>query len=307
MSIFNKTYSFTIDSFNESSLISYGLFKNGLFVRKQYPVGTFIHKIQSFDLNVENSASVCQDKFIMSLPKIPAELFYSIVKFFKQIALTIQSEVYVSIFFNKKTNNYFLYVPEQTVSKTSVKFNNNTKMLNNPNYVLVADFHSHYHYNAFVSNTDYSDETASRLFGIIGNLNKNNFSYVFRAATNKYEIKINLEDCFDFQNKSEEELYSISTYDINFDKVKNKIIQKSDVLKDQFIVNTEEITLLNNFKEINNYFKPYDVLSYDLKFIENKKNITEKEIENLVQSLNLFLSQYSSKDFTIDIKTSVPG
>ena len=93
---------------------------------------------------------------------------------------------------------------------------------------------------------------------------------------------------------------------LNCKKVKNKIIQKSDVLKKQSAVNTEEIALLNNFNKINNHFKPYAILSYDLKSIENKKNITDKDIENLVQSLNLFLSQYSSKDFTIDIKTNVP-
>jgi len=307
MSIFNKTYNFNIDSFDNSSLISYGLFKNGLFIKKQYPVGTFIHKVKSFELNVENATSVCEDKFIMSLPKIPAELFYSIIKFFKEVALTIKSEVYVSVFFNKLTQKYFLYVPQQEVSGASVTFTNNSKMLNNSNYILVADFHSHCYFNAFVSSTDYKDETASRLFGIIGNLDKTKYSYVFRAATNKHEIKISLEDCFDFQNKSEEELYSISTYDINFDKVKNKIIQKSDVLKKQSAVNTEEVMLLNNFNKINNHFKPYAILSYDLKSIENKKNITDKDIENLVQSLNLFLSQYSSKDFTIDIKTNVPG
>ena len=306
MSIFNKTYSFTIDSFNNSSLISYGLFKNGIFVRKQYPVGTFIHKVKSFDLNVENSTSVCEDKFIMSLPKIPAELFYSIVKFFKQIALTIKSEVYVSVFFNKKTNSYFLYVPEQVVSGASVTFNNNSKMLNNPNYVLVADFHSHCYFNAFVSNTDYADETASRLFGIIGNLDKDNFSYVFRAATNKHEIKINLEDCFDFQNKSEEELYSISTYDINFDKVKNKIVQKQNIVKSSkknIILNnisTEDIIFDQTNIKIKS-FTPYEILTYDLKYIEKKKNITEKDIDNLIRSLNLFIAQYSEKEITIDI------
>lgn len=305
MSIFNKTYSFTIDSFNDSSLISYGLFKNGIFVRKQYPVGTFIHKVKSFDLNVENSTSVCEDKFIMSLPKIPAELFYSIVKFFKQIALTIKSEVYVSVFFNKKTNNYFLYVPEQVVSGASVKFNNNSKMLNNPNYVLVADFHSHCYFNAFVSNTDYADETASRLFGIIGNLDKDKFSYVFRAATNKYEIKVDLQDCFDFKNKTVEELYNISTYDINFDRVKNKIVQKQNIVK-----SSKKNSIVNNistdiiFDQTNmkiKSFTPYEILTYDLKHIEKKKNITEKDIDNLIQSLNLFIAQYSEKEITIDI------
>lgn len=306
MSIFNKTYSFTIDSFNNSSLISYGLFKNGIFVRKQYPVGTFIHKVKSFDLNVENSTSVCEDKFIMSLPKIPAELFYSIVKFFKEVALTIKSEVYVSVFFNKLTQKYFLYVPQQEVSGASVTFNNNSKMLNNPNYVLVADFHSHCYFNAFVSNTDYADETASRLFGIIGNLDKDNFSYVFRAATNKYEIKVDLQDCFDFKNKTVEELYNISTYDINFDKVKNKIVQKQNIVKSSkknIILNnisTEDIIFDQTNIKIKS-FTPYEILTYDLKYIEKKKNITEKDIDNLIQSLNLFIAQYSEKEITIDI------
>lgn len=306
MSIFNKTYSFTIDSFNNSSLISYGLFKNGIFIRKQYPVGTFIHKVKSFELNVENATSVCEDKFIMSLPKIPAELFYSIIKFFKEVALTIKSEVYVSVFFNKLTQKYFLYVPQQEVSGASVTFNNNSKMLNNPNYVLVADFHSHCYFNAFVSNTDYADETASRLFGIIGNLDKDNFSYVFRAATNKYEIKVDLQDCFDFKNKTVEELYNISTYDINFDKVKNKIVQKQNIVKSSkknIILNnisTEDIIFDQTNIKIKS-FTPYEILTYDLKYIEKKKNITEKDIDNLIQSLNLFIAQYSEKEITIDI------
>lgn len=314
MSIFDKTYSFTLDSFNDNSLISYGLFKNGVFIKKQYPVGTFIHKHSSFDLNIGNASTTCKDQFILNLPKMPGEIFYSLIKFFRQVAETIKSEVYASIYFNKEIKDYFIYVPTQQVSGSSVKFTNDSEMLNNSNLILVADFHSHCYFNAFISTTDYNDETASRLFGIIGNLDKDEVSYVFRAATNKHEISVELEDCFDFESKDFDTLFDSTQYDVNYEEVKNKItpyvIPTPKVASNNSKAKTVGLDLDDFLLDFNTpgnplYYKPIDVLFYDLKEIEKHKKLTSKNVEDLTESLTAFIKQYHNKEVKIVIDSNI--
>ena len=55
----------------------------------------------------------------------------------------MKSEVYTSIYWDKIKKDYFIHIPKQKVSGASVTFENEPEMLNNPDYTIVMDIHSH--------------------------------------------------------------------------------------------------------------------------------------------------------------------
>lgn len=118
-----------------------GLFANGIWQKRKLPVGTFIAKLQDVDGKALGLTKTCAFDFEFALPKMPITVLTEIHKLYSTVSKKMKSEVYVTVFWDKVKEDYFLYVPKQTVSGAQVNFENNTEMLNNPDYICVMDSH----------------------------------------------------------------------------------------------------------------------------------------------------------------------
>ena len=142
MNIFNTTVGISIGSFSSDVDEAHGLFKNGIFKKTKNQIGTFTHKVAETpdNLGVEE---VCEVAFVRdeTIPKLPYQLFQSILKFYKDVYTDIKSEVYTLVVWDKEDKDFFIHVPEQEVSGATVKYTNNVEIYNNPRYLVYCDFH----------------------------------------------------------------------------------------------------------------------------------------------------------------------
>lgn len=109
--------------------------------------------------------------FRMKLPKIPVDLIQQTIAFFRNyIHKDNVVEVMVNLLWDRQDKKYAIYVPEQVVSKTSIKAA--PSEFDEGRYLHVADIHSHNTMPAKFSATDNEDELATRLYIIIGKLDR---------------------------------------------------------------------------------------------------------------------------------------
>lgn len=110
--------------------------------------------------------------FVPALPLIPMDLTMKIVSFFRHFTQNgADNEVLVNVYWDKQNGEYIADVPEQTVSKASV----NSKIsgeYDNERYIHYMDIHSHNSMKAFFSAVDDNDERATRLYTVVGRLDK---------------------------------------------------------------------------------------------------------------------------------------
>lgn len=144
MNIFNTTSGVSIGSLASDVDDAYGLFKNGLFKKTKNSIGTFVHKVSDIPdtMGIEETCEISFERD-ESIPKIPYQIFQSILKFYKDVYKDIKSEVYTLIVWDKVNKDFFIHVPHQEVSGATVKYTNNVEIYNNPDYLVYCDFHSH--------------------------------------------------------------------------------------------------------------------------------------------------------------------
>ena len=148
--------------------------------------------------NTENN------KLIYHLPKVPFHLFKEIIYFFWDVYVFKGTEAAVQLYYNKKDNEYEIYIPEQEVTKTHVTFKRDIRRETDSNLILAAEIHSHGNYGAFWSAEDDREEVAHRIYGVIGDLKS--FSYdkkhiKVRGATGGYHVVVNPNEIFEFPLK----------------------------------------------------------------------------------------------------------
>lgn len=225
MSLFASLSDIQLDSFKEDSTKKFNnaLFANGLWQQRKEPVGTFTIKVEDIDGSKYGLKNKCEFDFESALPKIPAVIFFNILQFYREIYVKMKSEVYVSIYWDKVKQDYFLYVPKQKVSGAVVVFENDTEMLNNPDIFIVMDNHSHNVMNAFWSGQDIKDQAGSRLFGVIGKINDEAPQYLLTAGANRQEKQLDFDEVFD---RTVDKLHEDSDYSLPanaFDQVTEQV------------------------------------------------------------------------------------
>ena len=129
-------------------------------------IGTFIAKAESISI-----LGKVKSGFIPALPKIPYELLEQITAFFKSfVNANKELEALVYIYWSFAENEYKVCVPEQMVSKMSV--DTTLPDIEDDDHILVMEVHSHNTMPAIFSSTDDKDEKATRLYTVIGRLDK---------------------------------------------------------------------------------------------------------------------------------------
>ena len=106
--------------------------------------------------------------FRLELPKIPMELLYSIISFFRHVSQRHHAEALVKIFFDREKRRYVLHAPKQKVDAMGVE--TVEKKPHPPHLVPVMDIHSHHNMEAKFSPVDDADEKRDLLYGVVGRL-----------------------------------------------------------------------------------------------------------------------------------------
>ena len=129
-------------------------------------IGIFIAEADSVSLFSKVRAG-----FIPALPKIPYSILLEIIAFFKTfVTEKSENEAMANIYWSFEEEKYRVHVPKQTVTKASV--DTNLPDIDEEKFLLVMEVHSHNTMGAVFSRTDDKDEIATRLYTVIGRLDK---------------------------------------------------------------------------------------------------------------------------------------
>ena len=143
-------------------------------------------------------------KFVMSLPKIPMFLLYQVISFFRAISRKAKLEVLVHLVYDTEIQKYNVIVPTQKVTNVSV----DSKTEEYPDHIIhVMDIHSHNVMSAKFSSIDDNDEKVTRLYGVVGRLDKAMPDISLRASNAGKFIELNSEEIFDFESTYPEEWF----------------------------------------------------------------------------------------------------
>ena len=143
--------------------------QNGqIYEMRRNEIGTFIapsSKIVELDM--------VRAGFQMNLPRLPAAKLAEIISFFRRVCVTHDHcmEALVNVYWNRVEQEYILHVPAQQATAVSVE----TDLSDRPDenrYLLVMEVHSHNMMAARFSRTDDADEQATRLYMVIGRLDR---------------------------------------------------------------------------------------------------------------------------------------
>lgn len=223
---------------------------NGIFKLTENAIGSFVQKVESIP-----GLPQLHDTAELKIPKIPYDLFLQTVAFFRKIMdLHHDSEAMLQFYYDAPNKKYIVNCPKQRISGAHIDFERDQEM--DSKYLLVMDIHSHNKMGAFFSGTDNADERETRIYGVIGNLDRVNYEYKFRVIINGAERLIQLGDIFDvpeskvtvpdeWLNKCEKKYSGSTTYPVTYPRPTsvvghNQITSKTDAVTKNDIINDYE-------------------------------------------------------------------
>lgn len=173
------------------------LYKDGIWEKRENQIGTFIFKRQELK-DIPFVSQTITPSFSLKVNKLPINILKSTVNLFKDIMKTMNnSESMVQIFLDTENNKYLIYVPEQYVSGASIRFLHNQEYQNNEKLLWVLDIHSHNTMNAFFSGGDDRDEKSTRIYGVLGQLDREEYASKWRAGCDGKYFNLSIDDIFD--------------------------------------------------------------------------------------------------------------
>ncbi len=111
--------------------------------------------------------------FIPALPLIPLELLQQIISFFRCYMGEVQEfEALAHILWDKAEQEFTVHIPKQSVSKARVDADLTLSDFPEERYLHYADIHSHNSMAAKFSPVDDQDERATRIYIVLGRLDK---------------------------------------------------------------------------------------------------------------------------------------
>ena len=171
--------------------ISYIPAKDGrVYEMRRNEIGTFIAPA----LHIAELEDI-RAGFQMSLSRLPAALLSQIIAFFRRVCVDYGRDVeaLVNVFWDREKGEYTLHVPPQRIDRMSVE----TDLTAQPDpsrFLHVMDVHSHNTMAARFSKTDDLDEQATRLYMVIGRLDRFYPEIRCRFACGGRHVEIPAED-----------------------------------------------------------------------------------------------------------------
>lgn len=136
--------------------------------------------------------------FEMLLPKIPQHILAQVIGFFSALSKRSELEALVHILYDTRNNRYILSVPQQSISHASVRSVMETDY---PEEMIhVMDIHSHNTMPAEFSAVDDKDEQATRLYAVVGRLDRFFPDIRVRASCGGHFQDLDPEDIFESGN-----------------------------------------------------------------------------------------------------------
>lgn len=132
--------------------------------------------------------------FHLSAQKIPGRLFYEIFRFFRKNPC---KEAAAQIFYDDSKGAYELHFPRQRAGACSVVFDRDMQL--EEEKVLVMDVHSHGRMDAFFSSVDNHDEKGTRLFLVLGKIDREMPAWRLRAGIAGNYRELALTDVFEME------------------------------------------------------------------------------------------------------------
>ena len=282
---------------------TYGVFNNGLFEQEKIPyIGKFLTKKSNF--LIPDVPESCSEDFVFeNFNKIPYGFFLNTIDFFKKVMTTLNSsEATILYYFDKNNMSYHAIVPEQKVSQSSSNF----IYPDVPStYVPILEIHSHNSMGAFFSKGDDIDEKRAMLYGVAGNLDKENYTYVFRAKKGNFQKKIDIYDIFDeniltCEVFAEDDLSKIKEISYSSFPAKKSIYNYSfDPFKDEYpesIFTYSKGINTGNFSIFHDLYDENPLAFVSLKnfltsFI-SKNSFSENDLKDFIENLDLTEQEY---------------
>ena len=166
-----------------------------LYQMRKTPVGTFtapVGKLPEFPGIIPG--------FQMTVPKIPMYLLLFIWDFFAGLSERYTLEALVHILYDTKRNKYTVRIPKQKLTHTSVDC---VMEEDYPEHMIhVMDIHSHNVMPAEFSTVDDEDERPTRLYAVMGRLDRVLPDITVRASCGGKFIPVNPADVFDIKSTS---------------------------------------------------------------------------------------------------------
>lgn len=185
-----------IESTDSDRKFCLGVFADAIYERRNTPIGAFVqvkHNIKTPYLSKAGTPS-----FELKLPKPPVGLLNGVADFFRKIMKTMNNcEVMVQIYWSFSEQKYQIYVPEQEVAGASIRFKHSLELQSDPDKYWVLDIHSHNTMGAFFSAVDSADEKSTRVFGVLGRLDLQDFHSQWRAGVNGKFVPLEVSDLWD--------------------------------------------------------------------------------------------------------------
>ena len=137
--------------------------------------------------------------FTPAFPLFPYEMLTEIIAFFKYFADRKNvCEALVNVYWDTECENYIVKAPEQKVGAVAVE---TILSDDEDNLIHVMDIHSHNLMDAYFSSTDNSDEKATRIYAVIGRLDKLFPDISMRISVGGKFVDINPTDVFEYPFK----------------------------------------------------------------------------------------------------------
>ncbi len=138
--------------------------------------------------------------FQMTVPKIPMHLLLFIWDFFAGLSERYALEALVHILYDTKRNKYTVRIPKQKLTHVSV---DSVMEEDYPEHMIhVMDIHSHNTMPAEFSTVDDEDEKPTRLYAVMGRLDKVLPNITVRASCGGKFIPVEPADVFDIKSTS---------------------------------------------------------------------------------------------------------
>lgn len=165
-----------------------------LYEMRKTPIGTFTAQTGHIP-----ELPVVRSGFQMNLPKIPAHVLMQIINFFGKLSDQYALEALVHILYDTIRGKYVVRVPKQKLTHVSV----HSVMEVYPDHLIhVMDIHSHNTMPARFSSTDNEDEKATRLYAVIGRLDKVFPDITVRASCGGKFIPLSPSEVFEADFKA---------------------------------------------------------------------------------------------------------
>jgi len=135
---------------------------------------------------------------VFGIPKIPGDLIMQIISFFRYHTVNgAVNEALVNVYWDTESKVFVVDAPEQFVSKFSVHSNYTPDYLDE-RYIHFMDIHSHNNMRAFFSSIDDESEKETRLYTVIGCLDKYFPEIITRISNGGKFHEINPSEVFDY-------------------------------------------------------------------------------------------------------------